>query len=550
MRLELDGLPSLRPIHGERNLVTSNGVFWHLAKNPYEKRKARKAIVLQRKSAPTLTSLTSAATTTLNLLALNAFSPPVAKKLAAFCLATGGRSAWPTASAFARNNGAHAFPKSESTIRLPAPFPLCQLPPCPSYDMTTPSTETSITPDDLPLLLAEVGRFCRQSLRPLVERPFSNPTEQTLSGEDFTTLTAEAAKFGLLGDLDQDEESAAGLWASTEGSGLSFSLRALQRIAEDNAGVAFHFHQLALGDWLRRRLQMDVQGGGSPTIACLQGTLGLARHSLPRLLRGRPLGEDDVAMLRDYFVGFDHEAEGDSRPLLFQAADDWQQLLVPQFSESQSLRFSLFERADLKLADGADSGFTRLEQSHGLDETSTWQWLPDDTQPRQTFDNHDLNTAAYTEALRLNALALVAIGLGAFQRGYAKAKDYAAIRVQGGKTIDQHAAVQKMLANGSSTIRTIELMLQGLCQSTDSNTNHAGDRHDSLAAAFSVRAQAHDMLCTAANDQLQVFGGLGYVQETGLEKIARDNNHLRQLCGTPSELQLFLAEWEQEKTTA
>ena len=59
-------------------------------------------------------------------------------------------------------------------------------------------------------------------------------------------------------------------------------------------------------------------------------------------------------------------------------------------------------------------------------------------------------------------------------------------------------------------------------------------------------SQVHNLLCAAANDALQVFGGLGYLPETGLEKIVRDNNHLRLLCGTSRELMLFLAEWERE----
>ena len=38
------------------------------------------------------------------------------------------------------------------------------------------------------------------------------------------------------------------------------------------------------------------------------------------------------------------------------------------------------------------------------------------------------------------------------------------------------------------------------------------------------------------------FGGLGYIRETGIERIVRDVNHLRLLAGTPDELLLFLSQ--------
>jgi alkylation response protein AidB-like acyl-CoA dehydrogenase len=40
------------------------------------------------------------------------------------------------------------------------------------------------------------------------------------------------------------------------------------------------------------------------------------------------------------------------------------------------------------------------------------------------------------------------------------------------------------------------------------------------------------------------LGGAGYTCEAGLEKIVRDGNHLRLLCGTAAELRMFLSEWE------
>jgi hypothetical protein len=297
----------------------------------------------------------------------------------------------------------------------------------------------------------------------------------------------------------------------------------LKKIAQSNAGVAFHFHQLALGGHVRRRLGLD---GGPPSVVCLQGRFGLARCSLARLLKPKPLSAEDGAMLQDYFVT---PGTVEPKPQLFQAADNWQELLVPCLDEQQQLCWSAFARDDLQL--------TPLPHSHGLDETLCWQWQPTNaTPPRQCVAGPDRASAVYTAAFHLNAQALVAIACGAVQQGHDKAKEYAALRRQGGTPIQQHAAVRQMLARTISVLRTAGLLcgqLAGLPVT-----------RDTLGAVVAVRAEAHNLLCAAANESLQTLGGAGYTCEAGVEKIVRDCNHLRLMCGTPDELLMFLSEWE------
>jgi alkylation response protein AidB-like acyl-CoA dehydrogenase len=85
-------------------------------------------------------------------------------------------------------------------------------------------------------------------------------------------------------------------------------------------------------------------------------------------------------------------------------------------------------------------------------------------------------------------------------------------------------------------LRTVGLLCDQLaCRPVD---------RDSLGTVVAVRAETHDLLCAAANESLQTLGGAGYTSEAGLEKIVRDSNHLRLLCGTPDELRMFLSEWE------
>ena len=205
-----------------------------------------------------------------------------------------------------------------------------------------------LSDDDLRLLLAEVQRFCHKSLQPLVARP-----ERTIDAAQLTRLTDLATDFGL---LNPGKETGAGIWEDTGGSGwVRFSSAALRQIAQTNAGVAFHFHQLALGGYVCRRLGLDC---GLRSVACLQGCFGLARCSLARLLKPKPLEDEDRAMLHDYFVT---RGVPEPKPLLFQAADDWQQLLVPGWDEQQRFCWSVFGRENLRVVP--------LPHSHGLNET-------------------------------------------------------------------------------------------------------------------------------------------------------------------------------------
>ena len=124
--------------------------------------------------------------------------------------------------------------------------------------------------DDLQLMVSEIQRFCERAISPLAERP-----ERTINAEELDRLTGEATAIGL---LNFEAEPGAGLWENLDSSwGTQLSSTALQSVAQVCAGVAYHFHQLAMGNYLRRCLG---KGCGEQTIVCVQGAYGLARHSL------------------------------------------------------------------------------------------------------------------------------------------------------------------------------------------------------------------------------------------------------------------------------
>ena len=100
----------------------------------------------------------------------------------------------------------------------------------------------------------------------------------------------------------------------------------------------------------------------------------------------------------------------------------------------------------------------------------------------------------------------------------------------------EHAAILQFLGEASVTVGAVDAMLGSL-------TQLPGDA-PGLMPILRIRAAAHPLLCTAANRCLQVFGGYGYMQDYGLEKIVRDCNSLRLIGGGTHELRLHVAQDE------
>src|SRR5690606_28967605 len=135
--------------------------------------------------------------------------------------------------------------------------------------------------------------------------------------------------------------------------------------------------------------------------------------------------------------------------------------------------------------------------------------------------------ALYANALRQEWLGLTAIGLGLLERGGELAREYAAIRSQGGKRIGEHPAVQAMLGEIRSAVRQVELKLNGL-------------RQRAVAELATLRLSASEQLVHACHQVIQIHGGIGYMRDTGPEKFLRDQNMLRLASGGVFDLPLFI----------
>jgi alkylation response protein AidB-like acyl-CoA dehydrogenase len=118
-------------------------------------------------------------------------------------------------------------------------------------------------------------------------------------------------------------------------------------------------------------------------------------------------------------------------------------------------------------------------------------------------------SAASARALLRAGTAAIAHGIA--RRAYEMALEYAHARRQGGVTIIEHDAVSDMLA-------AMAVRLACWPQIATDPTGLAVDGARSLA----VNIAATDAAVASTTDAVQVFGGTGYMVETGIEKLMRD----------------------------
>jgi butyryl-CoA dehydrogenase len=116
-------------------------------------------------------------------------------------------------------------------------------------------------------------------------------------------------------------------------------------------------------------------------------------------------------------------------------------------------------------------------------------------------------SAGAREVARATALVragTAAVARGITRRAYELAYDYARERRQGGVAIIEHEAVADMLA-----AMAVTLALRAPAPAD-------------AAEALALKIAATDAAVASTTDAVQVFGGTGYMYETGVEKLMRD----------------------------
>lgn len=371
--------------------------------------------------------------------------------------------------------------------------------------------------EDLKHLLAEVGRFAAERIAGATQRP-----ESPMRPDMLEQLTHEAIELGVL-SLSPDGDGL-GLWEhGDDAHAMAFNIGTLRHLGRANAGIAFSWHRTALAHELSRQLGFG-QDVARPlgTAFVPTGHYGLARTSLARWIKTPQPQPDDLVLLADWF-------DRDVHAVPLCAMTSWQSLLWPVWRNG-TVAWQLAERRVLAVES--------CRPQHGFDELAAFTVRHAGAAGELRLPEAETSRRLYARVLKMDMIGLLAIGAGAIARAQQMASSYAAVRRQGGKLIGEHPAVQQLLSEIEVARQQAESMLAMFACPIDETD---------LGVVAAARAAAHDALCHAANQAVQVHGGIGYMRDSGPEKILRDQNMLKLQAGGTREAYSFVAGWTGEQ---
>ena len=132
-------------------------------------------------------------------------------------------------------------------------------------------------------------------------------------------------------------------------------------------------------------------------------------------------------------------------------------------------------------------------------------------------------------------LNIAACSLGGAQSALDKALAYTAERKAFGKTIDQFQATQFRLADMETDLQACRVFLYAAASKLDRKA------HDASKWSAMAKRLVTDKGFDIANQALQLFGGYGYLQDYGVEKLVRDLRVHQILEGTNEIMRVIIA---------
>lgn len=369
------------------------------------------------------------------------------------------------------------------------------------------------TREDVEHILSEVAHFAADRVGSLTARP-----DVPISLETRTKLTREAFDLGLLADHD---EEGFGLWSRFDtADAMALNVGLLQVLGKVNAGVAYYWHRIALAGLASRLLGLT---SNAETLIAPTGHFGLGRIGFAKYLRGVPLDAEERELLADWV---DHDRNG----VVVFGPDDWNDILWPVWRNGE-FAWRLERRGSLDV--------TRLRKPHGLDELAAFEIRRKPGAANEAEVLADDAAIFYQRILKMEAIGLMSIAAGAARHSQEYAEAYVVIRRQGGQLICRHPAVQLAIGEIQAACGLAEGALRNF-------SAQALDEIDP-GVVFAARLMVHPALCDAANHSMQAHGGVGYMRDTGPEKVLRDQNMLRLALGGMRAATLFLAAWRAER---
>lgn len=359
-------------------------------------------------------------------------------------------------------------------------------------------TPTTLHAEECNALLEGVTAFAQQEIMARSSRP-----EHALSTDDFCAISLAAEKSGLL----DNSASGYGLWSEClQGNNPIFSLAALRILAQANVSAAWHLHTTSLATLAAQFA--GIEWSNHPCALSVDGSQGIGRSALGRLLAGRPLHERDHVLLADVYG---------NRARVTITAPHIRHLVALHY-HAQAIHLHVYALPDCHVQ--------RDEFPHGLDGCHSLYWSPKSA----PLSTGLLSIAQLSTIFAAQQLAQVAMARGCLDSAASLARRYAEIRIQGARHIEQHDSVAILVADMDTAASTVDALLRDACC-----------RPLSAELAVSLRREAMPLLSRAMNAAMQIHGGIGYMRDTGIEHLLRATNCLRVLAGSPPELGLVAA---------
>jgi hypothetical protein len=185
---------------------------------------------------------------------------------------------------------------------------------------------------------------------------------------------------------------------------------------------------------------------------------------------------------------------------------------------------------------------TRLEEKMGLHSSPTCEIVLRDA-PARLVGKRRMGMPHTMYTLNQARFSVAAQALGIADSAFRRAGEYAGERMAFGRRVNDFPAVASMLADMESNLAGLRILLYDACSRLDlrnrleieiDRQRAAGIDASTTRARFAavstevdflspaVKALATETALTICLDAQQVFGGMGYIRETGVERLVRD----------------------------
>jgi butyryl-CoA dehydrogenase len=131
-------------------------------------------------------------------------------------------------------------------------------------------------------------------------------------------------------------------------------------------------------------------------------------------------------------------------------------------------------------------------------------------------------------------IGIASQALGIARASLEKSIEYAKEREQFGKPIGQFGAIQEKLANMATEVDAARLLIWRAAKLKDKNRPY-------MKEASMAKLYASGVAMRSSTEAVQIFGGVGYMQEYGIERLMRDAKITQIYEGTSEIQQLVIA---------